>query len=176
MKLGVPCARHAFTRGTIHALDRKQIEYQRAAFRSTRRSAYARLSELPVGDEFRSLSRFADSQRPTKLADEQARLIDLRDHQEARGPELNRGLVGAQQRSSLVAIHFDAKRKTTDILRPAGVNTARFGLAGAPAINSRFGLAGGKLPEDGPSGDQGEHDKEKDRVAKSGPAPRLNAR
>src|SRR6476659_8240755 len=30
MKLVMPCARHAFTRGTIRTLDRKQIEYQRA--------------------------------------------------------------------------------------------------------------------------------------------------
>ena len=76
-----------------------------------------------------------------------------------RGFELNGGLVAAEHRGGLIAIHLDAKGKPADILRVAGVNTPGFGLPRSPAVDGRFGLAGRKLPETGPSGGQREHDK-----------------
>ena len=110
------------------------VEHQRAALRRARRAAHARLSERPVHDIGRRLARLGDRHRALELADQQSRLVDLRQHHQvgALEHELARPCRAAPR---LGSVQRTSMRNGNPLiaLRAAFIGAAGLRLARAPA-------------------------------------------
>src|ERR1019366_145262 len=165
-----PGVQQVLPRAAVDAVDHRAVEHQRHALRRRRRTAHARLAELPIGNDARRFSRIGDGQRALEFGDQQVRLINLRGDQHAAGLDLDRRLVAVEQRGGFVAIHLDAERIAADALRAASIDPAGLGLARAPAVDGDFRLAGGVVPEPAPAADQHDEQNEHADIAPGAPA------
>src|SRR3954454_12719074 len=132
------------------------IGRKRSALQGVRLPAHADLQKLPTSECVAAVLRQHKIERALGLADDEPRIVELRDKVDADKLASHRNAGGGTGKTRLLARHFDAERITPDAAIGAGPIASVRRLALDPRADLTAGDCRRCVPEDGPADRQNE--------------------